>query len=208
MVDPPVVALASPAVITGPPEEGLWPKDKRLEHSLTKAHQAAAWAIKASSAASFFNRATLMWIKQLQNCLPVSDTRTHQDVNKIVAALEYSADTTLNASRFAGKAIGSNIISRRLLWLCHWQADAKNKWQLASSPYSGDRLFGAPLESLLIESKDKRKILPSLSRRGEVHPSSFFRPFRGSTSCFSGSRAQRYFSPSQDRQERQSGFVQ
>lgn len=104
-----------------------------------------------------------MWVKQLQDRLPVSDTRAHQDVNTILAALEYSVDVTLNASRFAVKAIGSNITSRRLLWLRQWQADAKSKWHLASSPYSEGQLFGAPLEPLLIESRDKRKILPNLS---------------------------------------------
>lgn len=41
-VDPLVVALSTPLVIMGPPEEGLRLEDKCLEHSLTKAHQAAA----------------------------------------------------------------------------------------------------------------------------------------------------------------------
>lgn len=64
-VDPPVVALSTPSVLTGPPEESLHPEDKRSEQSLVKAHQAAAWAIKASTAVSFFNKASLLWLRQL-----------------------------------------------------------------------------------------------------------------------------------------------
>lgn len=44
-VDPPVVALSAPSNLTGPPEESLRPEDKRLEHSLVKAHQATAWSV-------------------------------------------------------------------------------------------------------------------------------------------------------------------
>lgn len=137
-----------------------------------------------------------MWLKQLQDRLPATDTRAHQDVNKILAAIEYSADATLNSSRFATKAVGSNITSCCLLWLRQWQADTKNKWRLASSPYSGELLFGPPLEPLLIKSKDKRKILPNLSRRTESRPSSSsFCPFRGPSFSFASSRAQRFSSP-------------
>lgn len=129
-----------------------------------------------ATSASFFNRASLFWLKQLQDRLPPSNTRTHQDLNKIVMALEYSADATLNPARFMAKSIGSTIASRRLLWLRHWQADARSKWQLASSPYSADALFGPPLEPLLIETRDKRKILPSVSRQSDYHYTSYAQP--------------------------------
>lgn len=128
---------------------------------------AAAWSIRASSSASFFNRAALLWLKQLQDRLPLSETRAHQDLNKIAASLEYSADTTLNATRFAAKALGSSVASRRLLWLRGWQADIRSKWQLASAPYSTSSLFGPPLEPFLIETRDKCKILPSQHRRSD-----------------------------------------
>lgn len=42
--------------------------------------------------------------------------------------MEFSADATLNAARFAFKAIASTVASRRLLWLRQWQVDAKHKW--------------------------------------------------------------------------------
>ncbi|XP_034296649.1 uncharacterized protein LOC117679126 [Pantherophis guttatus] len=203
-VDQPVAELSAPTNLTGPPEEGLRPEDRRLEHSLVRSHQATAWSVKASLAASFFNRASILWLRQLQARLPVSDLRAQQDISKIIAALDFSADATLNSSRFAAKAIGSSIAARRLLWLRQWQADAKSKWRLASSPFEGPKLFGAPLEPLLIESKDKRRILPSLSRRSDFRSQSNFRPFRPSDGGFSGSRRQRFPPPRQFRpQDRQ-----
>ncbi|XP_060547192.1 uncharacterized protein LOC117673540 [Pantherophis guttatus] len=53
----------------------------------------------------------------------LSDAQSHQDLNKISAALEYSTDATLNATRFSAKSLGSTITSRRLLWLRSWQAN-------------------------------------------------------------------------------------
>ncbi|XP_034282740.1 RNA-binding protein 33-like [Pantherophis guttatus] len=179
-VDPPIIALTNPVHPTGPPEDSLCPEDKRAEKTLLKGHLAAAWSIRVSSSASFFNRAALLWLKQLQDRLPRSDLRAHQDLNKIAAALEYSADATLNATRFAARALGSSITSRRLLWLQNWQADIRSKWQLASAPYTVGSLFGPPLERLLVETRDKRKILPSQLQRSISRYSPYPRsqPFR------------------------------
>lgn len=105
-VDAPVVALSASSNLPGPPEENLRPKDKRSEQLLVKVHQASAWAVKAASSSLFLDRASLLWLWQLQARLPISNTRSHQDINKIIASLEFSADATLNASRFAARAIG------------------------------------------------------------------------------------------------------
>lgn len=94
--------------------------------------------------------------------IPASDSRSHQD-NKIVAAVEFSADATLNAARFAAKSIGSSVTSRRLLWLRHWQADARNKWRLAASPYARDKLFGSSLDPILVETRNHRKVFSFVS---------------------------------------------
>ncbi|XP_058021153.1 uncharacterized protein LOC131189195 [Ahaetulla prasina] len=81
-VDAPVVALASSTHFTGPPEESLRPEVKRAEKVLVKGHQAVAWSVKAAASASFFNRATIIWLKQLQARTPSADIRSHQDLNK------------------------------------------------------------------------------------------------------------------------------
>ncbi|XP_034265608.1 uncharacterized protein LOC117661164 [Pantherophis guttatus] len=195
-VDAPVVALSSASPLTGPSEEFLRPEDKKFERSLVKDHQASAWSIQASLAASFFNRASILWLHQLQERLPPSDMRSHQDINKILTAVEFSANATLNAARFSAKAIGASVTSHRLLWLRQWQADVRNKWRLASAPFSGNNLFGLALDPLLIETKDHRKILPALSRRSDPRQQGSFRShsFRSDFSSFQ-SRPQRYSQP-------------
>lgn len=60
IVDAPVAALSASSVMTGSPEEALRPEDKRMEQTLVKGHQAATWVVKASTAASSFNRASLL----------------------------------------------------------------------------------------------------------------------------------------------------
>lgn len=62
-VDAPVVALSLQSVLTESLEENFHPEDKQSEQSLVKANQAAAWAVKASTAAPFFNRASLLWLR-------------------------------------------------------------------------------------------------------------------------------------------------
>lgn len=86
--------------------------------------------------------------------MPPDDTQLYQDINKLVAATEYSADAFLDVAKFASRALVSAVTSRRLLWLRHWRADMKAKWKLASAPYKGSALFGDALESILIEGKD------------------------------------------------------
>lgn len=93
---------------------------KRVEQTLQKAHQMAAWAVKASTTASFFTRTTLLWLRQMQEKIPAGDIHTHQDINKLLAAAEFSVNATLNAARFVP---GPSVAVRHLLWLRHWQAD-------------------------------------------------------------------------------------
>lgn len=124
-----------------------------------------------------------MWIKQLHDRLPVSDTRAHQDANKIMAALEYSADATLNSSRFAAKAIGSSITSCRLLWLRQWHVDSKNKWRLASSPYSGDKLFGCPPGTSPCRIQGQTQGPPSLIQESGTSSLLLLSPLQGTLFC-------------------------
>lgn len=130
-VDTPVAALLSSTSIPGDPEEGLQPEECRSEQVLQRAHLGAAWAIKSITTASFFNHATLLWLHQLQEKISLEDSRLKQDLNKIVVAVQFSADATLNVACFAAKSMASSIAARRLVWLCHWQADTRYKWHLA-----------------------------------------------------------------------------
>ncbi|XP_013928261.1 PREDICTED: serine/threonine-protein kinase 31, partial [Thamnophis sirtalis] len=102
VIDVPV--LTSTSVL--PPEllEGLKVEDKRAETACHKTHQTVAWAIRASTLASFFSRASIAWLHQLLTLLPPGDAMLHQDVNKIMAAAKYTTDASLNAAKFTSRA--------------------------------------------------------------------------------------------------------
>lgn len=116
-VDEPVAGLTSSSILVGEVGDSLKLEDKRAEMALRKTHQAAAWSIRAATSASFFNRASLVWLHQLRERLPPEDARLQQDVAKRVAAAEYSADASLDAAKFASRALASTVSSRRILWL-------------------------------------------------------------------------------------------
>lgn len=65
-------------------------------------------------AASFFTRVCLLWLKQMQERVPVSDPRAHQDFNKVAAA-EFTADASLTSAKFGAWAIASMVTARLLL---------------------------------------------------------------------------------------------
>lgn len=139
-VDPPI-ALTSASPLATDAMDNLWPEDKRAEMALCRAHQAASWAVKASTAASFFTQTSLLWLCQMQARMLPGDVLSHQDISKLVAATKFTSDAMLNAAKYASRFIGSFVAARRLLWLCHWQADVKSKWKLASSPFRGSNLL-------------------------------------------------------------------
>lgn len=114
-IDAPFTNLASSNILPSDSAEGLKTEDRKAEMSVCKTHQAAAWAIRSAIAASFFNRTSLLWLRQMQACAPPGDVRLHQNINKLIAAAEYSADATLNAAKFASRVLASNVTSRRLL---------------------------------------------------------------------------------------------
>uniref|UniRef100_A0A2D4LYR2 Lamina-associated polypeptide 2 alpha C-terminal domain-containing protein n=1 Tax=Micrurus spixii TaxID=129469 RepID=A0A2D4LYR2_9SAUR len=99
--------------------EALKPEDKKLEITLWKAHQADAWAIKAVTSASFFTRASLIWLHHLRDTIPNSNIRAHKDIAQLIAAPEFSADATFNSMKFSACAMASQVTACRLLWLKH-----------------------------------------------------------------------------------------
>ncbi|XP_032090012.1 uncharacterized protein LOC116519995 [Thamnophis elegans] len=143
---------------------GLGPEDKRVEQMLSRGHSIAGWGIRSAMAASFFNRTSLLWLKQMQARIPATDLQTHEDINNLIAAAEYSADATLNAVKFASRAIGFSVTARRMVWLRYLPSEAKYKWKLASSPFKGDKLFGEALEAFLAGIKDLKKARASRAK--------------------------------------------
>lgn len=124
-MDEPELALTSPSAALAEVEEVLKLDDRKLEQVLRKAHQTATWGIKVATAASFFTRASLLWLKQIQDKIPASDIKAHQEFNKVVAAAEFTTDATLSSARFGACSIASTVMDRHLLWFRNWQADSK-----------------------------------------------------------------------------------
>lgn len=74
-VDALVAQLTSSSMLSNDVADCLHSEDRKAELVLRKNHQAAAWAIKEATLASFFNRASLIWLCQLQDHLPPEDKR-------------------------------------------------------------------------------------------------------------------------------------
>lgn len=124
-----------------------------------------------------------------------------------MTAAEFTVDATLNSAKFGARAIASSVTARCLLWLKHQQADTRRKWRLASTPCKGAKLFGESLEPVLVESRDKRRVLSHLFRRFDRHPfppfcRPYFRPYAG----LGFQWQQRIFAPMQYNQPGQ-GFM-
>lgn len=145
--------------------------EHHAEQVLQWEHLGMAWVIWSASTASF-NQTTLLWLRHLQETLVTEDVWVRQDLNKIIAATQFPADAALNAARFAAKSLASSVSACHLVWLRHWQADTWHMWHLTLVTFTGSKLFGEPLEAFLTETKDKKKILPVVFRRGEsrFHP--------------------------------------
>ncbi|XP_039221690.1 uncharacterized protein LOC120318319 isoform X1 [Crotalus tigris] len=175
MVDTPLTSLFSTSTIPGDIAEALKAEDEKFEFCLCRAHQASAWAIKAATSSSFFARASIMWLHELQALVPPDQVCTHQTLGKLVAASEYIADASLHLARYSARSIAATVASRRLLWLKQWQTDLKSKWRLSTAAYSGTHLFSPVLKPHIIEGKDKRKILTHPSKKLGRRPQQDFR---------------------------------
>ncbi|XP_039183930.1 uncharacterized protein LOC120301160 [Crotalus tigris] len=213
-MDTPLTSLFSTSAIPGDMVEAMKAEDKKFEFSLRRVHQASAWAIKAATSFSFFARASIMWLCELQALVPPDQVRTHQTLGKLVVVSEYMADASFHSAWYSSKSIAATVASRRLLWLKQWRTDLKSKWRLSTAKYGGTHLFGPILEPHVIEGKDKCKILAHPSRRLDRRP---LQDFRRQTFRFSGSwvwrqpfrpgqswewpRGSRSFPPRQDRQQ-------
>lgn len=161
VVDAPVAALATPSVLVGESEDALRAEDE--SRAVTKKDPSGR-CLGCQSIHGCFPFLIGLPCSGCGNCRRGFrlGTQSHQDINKVMTAMEFSVDAMLNTVRFASRAITSSVATCQLLWLRQWQVDAKHKWRLASAPFTGDRLFGDALDPILVESRDKWKMLPSV----------------------------------------------
>ncbi|XP_070797147.1 centrosomal protein of 290 kDa-like [Pituophis catenifer annectens] len=95
------------------------------------------------------------------------ERRSEQVLQRAHLGAAWAIKSATTISFFNPKSLASSIAAHRLVWLCYWQADARHKWCLVSVPFLGKKLFGDHLDKFLMETKDKRKILPAVFCRGE-----------------------------------------
>ncbi|KAL8174810.1 UNVERIFIED_CONTAM: hypothetical protein K2H54_054170 [Gekko kuhli] len=181
LIDAPVVALHSGAILSKDGENALRDAfDKKNEAALKKAHEAMSLAIRAAAALSNFTRATAIWADNLLQNPEVSPLVLKRTLLKMKRAAEFAADASQDNIQFCARAQAANITIRRNIWLKHWKVDALSKSNLATEKFSGRLLFGeSNLEKVLVETREKKKAMPSSSYRregeGKTRPSHSFR---------------------------------
>lgn len=158
---PPVVALSSAAVSPSEGEGGLKDAtDKRIEDFLKRNFEVSSMALKAASANSIMARATYVWANEVaaSSKLP---KRFRSQLKKISLASAFVSNSSYDTLQFSARALATNAVARQHLWLRQWEGDSASLSRVVNIPFKGGKLFGQDLESLLIESKGKRKVLPS-----------------------------------------------
>ncbi|XP_061493755.1 uncharacterized protein LOC133389877 [Rhineura floridana] len=186
-IDEPISSLVSRSLL--PREGDSHLKDateRRLDFALRKTHEAIAFSMRASTSASIFTRAAMMWLDDLiedHNPDPASLRRSLLKLRKTAA---FVADATLDANQLAARALAAQIVARRTLWLRHWQADSTARVNLSRAPYAGSLLFGEEaLRAVLVDPKDTRKPVLATVKNVERRPFRRFasyrtsQPFRG-----------------------------
>lgn len=194
LIDAPVLAIQSTGLVSQDGRGTLkdsW--DRRMDQDLRRDYESSALAIAASSTASIVARASIVWIKKLLDLIPENDSRLEEGLSRLLKANSFLADATLDSLVFTSRAMAAGVHARRSLWLRAWPADANSKRIVTAYPFTGEKLFGPHLEQILVESRDKKKILPKSLRRTDRRgrqPYSSFRPsFTSSRSRTEGRRS-------------------
>lgn len=150
-----------PADKDGGPKDAC---DRRIETALQKSFDASALALRAALANSLMSRAMLSWMEEHQESAGKLPRDLRALLKNLSLAVGFAADSSLHALQFSAKALASNMVTRRNVWLRHWDVDQGSQSRLLAFPFRGEKLFGQTLDPLLVESKDKRKVLPTNKR--------------------------------------------
>lgn len=111
--------------------------------------------------------------------LPKTEARLLEGSSQILKAGAFTADATQDAMIFTFRAMASTTVARRHIWLRAWQANVHSKHLVLVYPFQGEKLFGDRLEKILVEIKDKKKVMPRSLKTPER---------RGSTSYSCGNQ--------------------
>ncbi|XP_053128200.1 uncharacterized protein LOC128334833 [Hemicordylus capensis] len=170
--DAPIVQLVSNSLVPRDGEVTLKdPADKKAESAFKRAHENSMHATRAAAAASMAARASLLWIDGLLNDPPADNIRFRQQLVKIQKAQAFMADATLDSVRYSARVAAASVLGRRHLWLKNWAVDNTSRANLTAVPYDATKLFGEEaLKDILVESVDKRRTMPTTTRKAERQP--------------------------------------
>ncbi|KAL8194306.1 UNVERIFIED_CONTAM: hypothetical protein K2H54_013679 [Gekko kuhli] len=169
LIDAPVVALHSGAILPKDGENTFRDSfDKNNEATPKKSHEAMSLVIRSAAALSNFTRATAIWADNLLQNPEVSPLVLRRTLLKMKRVAEFAADASQDNIQFCARAQAANITIRRNIWLKHWRVDSLSKSNLATGKFSGRLLFGeSNLDKVLVETREKKKAMPSSSYRWE-----------------------------------------
>lgn len=184
-VDAPILAIQSSGLLTQDGQGSLrdsW--DKKIDLDLRHAYESSALAIGSTATASIVARAAIAWGRKLMDLLPHADSRIREGLSRLIMANSFIADATLDNLVFTSRSMAAGVHARRAIWLRAWQADPKSKQIVAAYPFTGDKLFGTHLDKILVETREKKKVLPKSLRRPDKRGS---QPFQTTNYSFRSS---------------------
>lgn len=133
---------------------------QRIELSLKRSFETSSQALRAAASNSLMARATCFWAEDMALKEPKLSKRAKNSLKKISLAAALTADSSYDARQLSARAMAPNVAARRNIWLRQWDGDSSSVSGLVGVPFKGEK-FGEALEPFLIETKDKREVLPS-----------------------------------------------
>lgn len=144
--------------------------DCKADFALKKGHKAVLMTIEAFATASIVSRAAIVWMRKLMQLIPEDSRRALEGAIRVLKAVSFTSDTTLDAMVFASRFLSSEAAARRTLWLRAWPMTFQDKAIVTAHPFQGDKLFGDALDKILVETRGKKKATPRSLRREDVRP--------------------------------------
>lgn len=132
---------------------------RKWESQLKHNFKFSSFSFRAVSANSIKARATFVWAEELAKEEKELPNRVKDTLKKISLAAAFAADSSLDMMHYYARAMAANTTTRHSIWLRSWSGNSGSQAKLIGAPFEGGKLFGSSLEPLLMEAKDKRKVL-------------------------------------------------
>lgn len=97
--------------------------------------------------------------------LPDNNKRLMEGATRLLKVASFTTDATLDVLVFASRAFASSAVARHGVWLRAWPADLRAKNIVSAYPFQGEKLFGESLDRILVEIRDKKKVMPRIIRQ-------------------------------------------